>query len=407
MQILKRYPVAAEWILWLITRVFVVVSMLLNGSTIEDVRYYHRGIAGTEAGALQEYPAVGVWPLWFIERFNFGESTGFVVAFIIACVLIDAAFLALLHKHRRAAYFWIAFGAAMAFVLYLRLDIFQGVLVALAAWFMATRPRISAAILGVAAMMKLWPAILAAGLVDRFNKLATWVRIGIFAITCVALSVAVALFSGVDRLTSPFSYQQVRGLQIESLFATPFMVLSAVMPGTWTVDYASSKSFEVTGPGVTVAASLAGWAMLAVFILAFAWALWHFLRRPWTAQSTVAWMLLIVLLLIASNKVFSPQYLLWVGPLVAILLARDSANRSVRSVAKVLVVMAVLSTVVYPICYDMLTDAPTNLVMALVLTARNALLIAAIVLAARYVGYAVNPLPEGRARQPELPGQPS
>lgn len=403
---LVSHPLTTSWIAWFISRCLVVLAFFLSGETIEDVRYYFRGVTGTEDGALAEYPAVGVWPLWLIEKLNFGETTGFVLAFITTCVLVDAAFLALLHRHRRASMFWIVFGLAMPFVLYLRLDIFQGVLVALAAWFLATNPRISAALIGVAAMMKLWPAVLAAGLVDRFNKGATWIRIAYFAATCLIMGGLVAIFSGVDRLTSPLSYQQVRGLQIESLFATPFMVLSAFLPGEWQVEYATSKSFEIAGPGVDIAAQSASWSMYVVLFLALGWALWHFVRGEWAADSTLAWMVFIVLLLIASNKVFSPQYLLWVGPLMAVALARDENNRTVRRLAGLLTIMALLSTVIYPLGYGQLTGATTSIAIVLVLAARNALLIVTIVLAARYVQQ-TTPLRVGPTQQRELPAQPS
>lgn len=416
---IKKHPIATEWIAWLITRALLVYAISYNGMPSGDVRYYYRGITGVEDGALGEYPAVGVWPLWLIDKINFGGEDGYVITFIAICALVDAAFLALLQRYWRAATFWIAFGAAVAFILYLRIDIFQGVLVALAGWFLIKNPRFSATIIGIAAMMKLWPAILAAGLVDKYNKSATWIRIAFFVGTCAILGAIVIAYGGIERITSPLSYQQVRGLQIESLLATPFVLLAAYMPGKWSIDYAASRSFEIFGPGVWMTADIASQAMLVVFVFAFGWALWHFVMREWNARSTLAWMILIVLLLIASNKVFSPQYLLWVGPLVAVALVRDGKNRKVQWIAGLLVVMAVLSTIIFPLNYSSLTYYPISYVIAWVLAARNALLIVAIVIAARYVFDASgkNPpeadkaestqTPEDPAQQPEPLGQPS
>lgn len=417
-QRLESHPQLIAWGAWLISRSLVVLAMVVNTTTIDDVKYYFRGVTGAEAGALQEYPAVGVWPLWLIERLNFGAANGYVVAFVAACIAVDAAFFALIHKYPRAAGFWIIFGAAMAFVLYLRIDIIQGVLVALAAWFLAKNSRVSSILIGIAAMMKLWPAVLAAGLVDKFHKTITWVRVGLFAATCLILGALVVAFSGIDRLISPLTYQQVRGLQIESIFATPFMVLSAFMPGKWKVEYASSKSFEIFGPFVRQAAEIASWTMFVVIFAALCWAIWHFFWRRWSANATLAWMVVIILLLITSNKVFSPQYLLWVGPLVAVVLVREENNPTVRRLAAVLVVMAVVSTLIYPIAYAALTAPTTSVIMALVLAIRNALLIVAIVLAVRYLigvisesqrgtGSTAIPLPEAPTQQPTPLGQPS
>lgn len=415
---LETRPAAKIWLAWLTTRACLIAAIIINGTAVDDVRYYYRGVTGTEPSALAEYPAVGVWPLWLIEKVSWGGADGYVIAFIATCVLLDAAFLALLHRHHRAAIFWVSFGAMTAFVLYLRLDIFQGVIVALAGWFLAKDQRFSAALLGIAAMMKLWPAILAAGLVGRGRKIATWVRVAIFAATCVVLAGLVVINSGIDRLISPLSYQQVRGLQIESLLATPFMVLSAMRPGVWTVDYASSKSFEIFGPGVSMAAQVTSWMMYAVVAFAFGWALLHFLgggvairrrgrKYQWNAQTSLAWMIVIILLLIASNKVFSPQYVLWVGPLVAVALVHDEANRRIRQLAWLLVVLAALSTFIYPIAYDQLTNAPTSLVLALILALRNVLLLVAMVLAGRYLRHTVRKQESALDQEPETHREPA
>lgn len=409
---IKKHPLLATWVLWFITRGLLVFAIYLYPMPAGDVRYYYLGLTGQEAGALLEYPAVGVWPLQILQWFNFAGSDGYLAVFITACVLVDAAFLALIQRHWRAGLFWIVFGAAVSYIFYLRIDIIQGVLVALAGWSLIRNPRVSGAIIGIAAMMKLWPAILAAGLVDRFDRSATWKRISYFAGTCAVLCTVVASYGGFGRLVSPFEYQQVRGLQIESVFASPFMVLSAYQPGKWTVEYAASRSYEVAGPGVAVAAQAASVLMLAVAALALGWALWHFVRGGWQPDVTLAWMILIVLLLIASNKVFSPQYVIWVGPLVAVALVRDGRQRIVQWLAGLLVVMAVMGTAIYPVFYSGLISEPTGAGVAWLLAARNALLVISIAIAARYVvlaksGSSTTQTPAGRALKPEPLGQPS
>ena len=53
--------------------------------------------------------------------------------------------------------------------------------------------------------------------------------------------------------------------------------------------------------------------MLATLVFAVAWALRGFVKDTWSPDgSLIVWVTLIFMLLVA-NKVFSPQYILWLG----------------------------------------------------------------------------------------------
>ena len=56
---------------------------------------------------------------------------------------------------------------------------------------------------------------------------------------------------GASRLFSPLTWQSGRGLQIESVWATPLMVARAFDPARWTVRYSTFQAYEVFGPGVS------------------------------------------------------------------------------------------------------------------------------------------------------------
>lgn len=92
---------------------------------------------------------------------------------------------------------------------------------------------------------------------------------------------------------------------------------------------------------------------------------------------------LLAVLMVATNSVFSPQYVMWFLPLVAMLAARDRVDGALsRAVVAVSVVVAALTQVVWPWNYSDLL-ALQGWALAVV-AARNLLvLVLAVLLAAR------------------------
>ena len=356
--------------------------------------YYFRNSLGKPThpshGALplSEYPDAGLWPVRAIIQLSGDHAYVFLTLFSGFLIALSTAFFFyLLNRSHRAALFWTAFTAAAGPIAYSRLDLIPGLLVAATAAALFTHPKLASALLGFAAMSKLWPAALAAGLVDRWNRSATWARLATFGGTLVVVGAITALTSGWDRLVSPLTYQDVRGLQIESILATPLIVAAAFFPGHWHIDKAPSKSFEIFGPGVDQLVTASSVLMACTMLFGLGWALWHFLGDAWSPRSTALFFLTMVLLLIVSNKVFSPQYVVWFGPLLAVLVAKQpeepgaSAQAGTSSEADALrkltwlsVLVAALTTAVFPFTYNLLFEGP-HWFAALVLTARNILMV--------------------------------
>src|SRR4029450_1097925 len=81
-------------------------------------------------------------------------------------------------------------------------------------------------------------------------------------------------------------------------------------------------------------------------------------------------------LLIVPNKTLSPQYLLWIGGLLAALGATVPDEPRGPRVNGLLVVTCVMTQVLYPLGYGMLTGPHwSNAIGAALLTARNGLLL--------------------------------
>ena len=380
---------------WVAANAVIVGILIFWPFAKGDPMYYFRNSLGKPThpshGALplSEYPDAGLWPVRAIIQVCGDHAHVFLTlfsGFLIACSTVF--FFYLLNRSHRAALFWTAFTAAAGPIVYSRLDLIPGLLVAATAAALFTHPKVASALLGFAAMSKLWPAALAAGLVDRWNRSATWARLATFGGTLVVVGAITALTSGWDRLVSPLTYQDVRGLQIESILATPLIVAAAFFPGHWHIDKAPSKSFEIFGPGVDQLGTASRVLMACTMWFGLAWALWHFLGDAWSPRSTALFFLTMVLLLIVSNKVFSPQYVVWFGPVLAVLLAKQPGDMpsapkraetqveadTLRKLTWLSVLAAGLTTVVFPFTYNLLFEGP-HWFAALVLTARNILMV--------------------------------
>ncbi len=144
---------------------------------------------------------------------------------------------------------------------------------------------------------------------------------GVFAVAAALpfIPYAVAAPGGVLHV---FTYHLDRPLQIESLLSTPFLLGHALdRMQVAIVTSFGSQGIEATGAG-TVAG--AGTALMLVSLAAVTWLIWR--RRSVLAQQpdlipTAAFTL--ILAGMAFGKVLSPQFLIWLVPLVPLVLVRD------------------------------------------------------------------------------------
>ena len=355
----------AVLIAWLITRVLMLALLVLaERFMVGDVFYYHRKIAAlTSVGlgkTLNEYPTPVVWILSLPYGATGGTRTGYLIAFILFMLALDAAFACALWRTagRRRDYgldFWLFFTFLIGPLCYLRFDMLPAVLAGGALLAARRRPWITGALTGLGAAVKLWPALLFPSfLAHRPDRRAvTWGFVGVG----LGLALLSLIFGGRIRLISPLTWQSGRGLQIESIWATPLMVARAVRPTEWIVDYSKFQAYEIFGPGVSpllLLSNLATVAGLIVIVALYARAF----RNP---QPTPVAIGLVVLATVAimtiTNKTLSPQYLLWLGgPMAALLILRGQATEqekpTLRRLAIQLLLLAALTQLVYPLLYD-------------------------------------------------------
>jgi hypothetical protein len=127
-------------------------------------------------------------------------------------------------------------------------------------------------------------------------------------------------------------------LQIESLASAVFLVAHQVA-GIDIEMRSSHGSQNLDGAGPAVAAALLTLAQLAVLV-------WIWLRRPGTAEELLRWSATAVVAFIALGKVLSPQFLIWLAPLVPLVGGRRGVRASV-----VLAVAMVLTQLWFPSRY--------------------------------------------------------
>jgi hypothetical protein len=405
---------------WVLAHLVPVAWIMSAGTSTGDIRYYFRGITGAEAGAMDEYPEVGTWPARIVELVTSLGGAGsdentFVTGFVTLSVLVSGIFTWCLWRAVRdvdswPVWFWILFAGVSGPIFLTRLDIFPGLLVAGYAALLFTgsrwprRSRAATALLAAATMMKLWPGVLGAALVGGFRRASTWVRVCWFFGSLALLCVVVLVSGGVDRLLSPLTYQGDRGLQVESIAATPWVLAAALHrlvdgsagePVPWSINYAASKSYEITGPGTGATLTVLTVLTAASILAAVAWALRRLVRDDWTPARAVSFSVALIMLIIVTNKVFSPQYLVWVAPVVAVALV-VSRRRVVTVISVEILVTALLTTMVYPVFYDWLIANPPYEVAAVALLLRN---VAVVVLAVTCLRWAFSP-----ADPPARPG---
>jgi hypothetical protein len=377
---------------WLISRVLMIALLVLaERFMVGDVFYYHRKIAAlTSVGlgkTLNEYPTPVVWILSLPYGATGGARTGYLIAFMIFMVALDAAFAwALWRTAGRtrdfALDFWIFFVFLIGPLCYLRFDMLPAVLAGGALLAARRRPWITGALTGLGAAVKLWPALLLPTFLtyrpDR--RAVTWGFVGVG----LGLAFLSLIFGGWIRLVSPLTWQSGRGLQIESIWATPLMMARAVQPADWIVDYSKFQAYEIFGPGVSPLLLLSNLATLVGLIVIIALYVRAF-RNPQPTPVAIGLVVLAtVAIMTVTNKTLSPQYLLWLGgPMAALLILRGRATErekpTLPRLAIQLLIIAGLTQLVYPLLYNSLLgrDGSAMIIISTLVTAlRNLALVA-------------------------------
>ncbi|HEY3867004.1 MAG TPA: glycosyltransferase family 87 protein [Actinocrinis sp.] len=241
---------------------------------------------------------------------------------------------------------------------------------------------------GVGAALKIWPAALLVGLPKR--------RDGRLAMLWAVVGAAVPTLLLAALLPGAFSFlngQGGRGLEIESIPATPFMI--ARMFGYHAQILDIYGSWQIVGTGTGFVAD----ACIAATVAGFAWLLWWRRRASlvpgrWSTGLYYDAALVAVMIAIATSRVLSPQYLVWIVALIALCLNLKPLGREGTSLTGPCWLMLAAVSVTqldFPLTFSRIIHH--NDIATWFLAARNTVLLAAAVWAAVRLWRAVVPAP--------------
>ncbi|RRD07058.1 DUF2029 domain-containing protein [Arachnia propionica] len=300
--------------------------------------------------------------LWFFAALPTRASAfnTWLPLFALTMLLLDALVAVLLHRHGsvRAALFWILFIGACGPIVWFRFDILTAAAVALACLWLTRHPFTSGALVGFGAAIKLWPALLILPMSSSDPQVRGRARSRLLGFITLGglLGLASLAFGGWSRSVSPIAWQSDRGLQIESIPATPIHVLRAWTDDTsWSLELSPYNAIELFGPATEHLLRVSTLLTLGsvVLTLLLTWRLFRNVPSNSSrhTQAVLLSVLAIVLATIIANKTLSPQYVQWLaGPLAACLALPTAGwlKRPLLVASALMLAVAVLTHHTYP-----------------------------------------------------------
>ncbi len=395
----RTAQVAALWGVFLLAHLTTAwLGWVLPSQPMGDVVLVYEPWA---SAALSGGPIVGVTEPWVYPQLALlpifaakllasplvaalGVSAAYLVAWAVLVTVLDAvAFAVLIGRRpsaprRAAGWFWCAALVLLGPIALYRLDAITLPLVVVAGLWIASRSALAAALLTVAAWIKIWPgAVLVAGLVAVRHRAR---MLGAAAAVTVVVLAGLLLLGAREEILGFLGVQSGRGLQIEAVAATPFLWLATV--GAARIEYSFEiLTFQIAAPGAEAVGAALTPVMAVVVGGIIALGVWRARRGAAPARLLPPLALSLVAALIATNKVGSPQFQVWLLAPVVLWLVADRVRAQVA--ALLVLVLCLLTFLVYPLAYDALLQAQP-LPVAL-LTARNALLLVLLAVGIRAV----------------------
>jgi hypothetical protein len=363
----KSIPSAVLWAVWLATRTALYLGATVPGRD-GDAGLYQQWYAccfshGTfpAADPMWQYPPGAALVFWLPGRL----PGGYVDHFMVLALGCDLAVMVLLCARARrggslaGAWYWVCGFPLLGAVSVGRFDVVP-VALSVAALCVTGRGGVRGALIGAAAAIKAWPVTLLAGMAPGQQRRSLAAAAAVLAAVCAIFASATASF---------LAHQGARGVEIESVAATPFMIWrQAGWHGTVAYRFGA---YQLSGGHVALAqdASRLGLVLAAAAVVG-----WRLLiasgRARWRPEFAADAPLAATLLFLVVSPVLSPQYLLWVIGLAAACLATGQTTQ--RLVAFVVLAAAGLTQLIFPVGWISLvhgSDAVTG-----VLAARNVLL---------------------------------
>jgi hypothetical protein len=285
---------------------------------------------------LSEYPQIPTY--LFAMPYLFGPRTPGVQfnywiyssAFSFLMLSILAATVILLYKmlpvHKGRAFF--LFLPSCLYFAVNRFDILPSFLVLLSLFFAQRRRSVATGIvLGIATLTKWYPVLLLPlFLVSAFyiTRRLDWKMLLAFGLTCLAILLPTFLAGGLPAVLQPYLLQGGRSLESISLAALTYQALTVWL-------------------GLNLNVSLLVYLFTGLQFIASPFSL---LRRIDTFEKTLHWSIVIVAAFMLFSRIYSPQWLLWLMPLL--ILVADNLSDLLW-----IAFYGVVTYLTFPVVYDL------------------------------------------------------
>ncbi|WP_342028163.1 hypothetical protein [Arthrobacter alpinus] len=361
-----------------------MMSFIIHGDTFSDTQQYRQwALLGYNPSDLGDvispwvYPLLAQLPIFAANMF--GPSL-YLLGWTLIVIALNALGMVFLTRGKRShsgiapAWFWLFFTMFMGFLSFARVEGITTSLVLIALLYAVERPIVAAFLLSAATWIKVWPAAVIAPLLIASAKR---VQIFLTGVAVTAAVAAVAVLTGAGSHLLDFAINQGdRGMQLEATFSTPWVWLSVFnIGGSKIADNVAINSTEVYGPGAEIAATLMQPLLIVATLTGALLMLWALRRGAQREELILEGSLLMVTAFIVFNKVGSPQFIIWLLPVVVAGLVHDWDRWKIP--ATLLMGIAFTTFIIYPLFYTPLIHA--NPIMAAVLTIRNVLLVTLLV----------------------------
>jgi hypothetical protein len=323
--------------IWLASRALIVAEVGFWATPhphFEDVENYatwSHHLTGHHAfpeGPGWQYPP-GAGLLMLLPRL---VPTSYAVAFVGLMLLFDLAGLLLLARFSRRSgndtgvWVWLLGVPLLGVLPVLRFDLVPTVIAIAALLVIHRRPQWFGTLAGLGAAIKLWPALLLFGEWDRRRL----VRAGLAALATIALVFVVSTIAFGDT-TGFVAHTDGRGLQEEAVASVPWQ-LEEIVSGDPYPREVRHGAWEIATSAADTVATLLHWLTFAALAAAAVW-WWYRSRairagRVHLAEAAVSrdFVFTLVLLVVLTSQVLSPQYMVWLLGLAAVVLSAGSTR---------------------------------------------------------------------------------
>lgn len=344
-------------VVWVLTRGFMAaqVGFWHDGVEVEfqDVNVFETwSDQMVDTGALPneeswQYPP-GAAFLMLLPRLGWGSFGESFVVLMLAIDLIGLLSIALLSRRegtQLGVWVWLLGLPLLKTLPLLRFDLVPTVIGVAALVVIHRRPTWFGALAGFGAMVKVWPIVVLLGEWDR-RRLT---RAIVAALAAIALVFAVSAIAFGDQ-SGFLDEQNGRGLQVESVASLPWH-LRQVVTGEAPNAMLRFGAWEIASGPADFTASMLKWLSLAALLaMAVGWlgrsrAIAAGRQDLTDAAVSRDFVFVAVLLLVVTSRVLSPQFMIWLLGLAAVVLAAEKTN--LARPAWVVVGAVVLTTAVY------------------------------------------------------------